>query len=95
METWSLLHETGHSLQEGIHSVFVKGGLSTETDEACHLLANCLLRITPDYITPVIEDLTKKAVSLFRTNVYETGVVMSDIAMLACEGDVLPKPYYK
>ncbi len=47
-QTWSLLHETGHSLQEGIHSVFVKGGLSTETDEKCHLLANCLLRITPD-----------------------------------------------
>ena len=72
--------------------MFVKGGLSTETDEKCHLLANCLLRITPEDITQVIEDLTEKAVTLFRTNVYETGVVMSDIATLACEGDVLTKP---
>lgn len=50
-ETWMLIHEFGHCLQEGVHSLFVKGGLSTETDEQLHELARCLHLVTPEKVS--------------------------------------------
>jgi hypothetical protein len=56
-----LIHEFGHSLMEGTHSLYVKGGLTTDTDEYLHTLASCLHKIAPSDITNEMTNVLAEA----------------------------------
>ena len=57
VNTWMLIHEFGHALQEGTHSLYAKGGLTRDTDEYLHSLAKCLHCVAPDKVTKEMKDV--------------------------------------
>ena len=78
---WVTIHEFGHSLQEGIHSLYVKGGLPSETDEQCHIYAHSLAEIAPSDITEEMIGLLNEAkIEEEKQDLTTTGVAMCDLA---------------
>jgi hypothetical protein len=77
------IHELSHSLQEGMHSIFVKGGISTETDEKCHSYARSLSSLSPEEITDEMRGLLNEAkIEVEKSSLITTGVIMNDLAEL-------------
>ncbi len=82
------LHEFGHSLQEGIHSVYVKEGLPSGTDEKCHEYARSLALLAPGDITDEMLGLLNEAkIEEAKKDFITTGVVMGDLAELVATND--------
>ena len=60
-QAWMTIHEFGHSLAEGVHSLFVKNGIPTETDELCHVYSKSLGLISPKIVTDEMRQLLNGA----------------------------------
>ena len=81
-QIWLTLHEFGHSLLEGVHSLYMKGGLPTETDRQLHEYTECLHAVTPDLISPELDSLVRKAAD--QTNPSDVGKTMREVTDLVC-----------
>lgn len=81
---WNVIHESGHALQEGVHSLFAKSAIPSGTDEECHRLAQCLLNVTPDTISDEMKNVLDHAGSDYLNHPKEMGNTVLQLAKLAC-----------